>query len=98
VGIAPPVDQLDPQAALIESTHVMGDAFRRNPLLNPAVTVYVVVSRMAGAGLRVVNSHPKLPGGGQVGEFRAMNDHQVNTGCLARIELPCVGQMGLVND
>ena len=91
VGIAPQVDELNAQTSLIESTHVMGDAFRWNPLFNPAVTVYVVVSRMAGAGLRVVNSHPELPGGGQVGEFRAVNDHQVDAGRLARIELLCIG-------
>ena len=33
------IDEFDAQTSLIESTHVMGDASRRNPLFYPAVSV-----------------------------------------------------------
>ena len=97
-GITSLIDELNTQTSLIESTHVMGDALKCNPLFNPAVPVYVVVPRMACAGFRIMNPQPKFSGGSEVGEFRAMYNNQVYQGSLAPIEILCIGQEGLVDD
>ena len=98
VGITPTVYEFDSYASFIESAHVMGNALRRHPLLNPAIPVDVVVTRIPGGRFRVMNSRPEFPCSGQVGQLSTVNDDQVSTGGLALFEPLYIRQMGLVND
>ena len=89
--------QFNSNAALIETPDVMGGSLQRNPLFNPAISFYIVMSRVAGAGFRIVNVLTVIPGYRQVRKFGAMDDDKVYGIKRPGFQAGYVGQVILMN-
>src|SRR5690606_35898169 len=72
------VHQFDPDRARVVAAHVVGDAFGRHVFDDAAVAVDVPVAAVAGAAAGVAHLLAERARGGEVGQFRAVDDHQVH--------------------
>jgi len=66
-------------------------------LFDPASAFDIEVPGITGLGLRVMNPFTVLPGGRQVGQFGAVNHHQVNLVQPPDAQAAAVGQVITVN-
>ena len=91
------VDQFNSNAALIETLYVMGGSLQRNPLFNPAISFYIVMSRIAGTGFRIVNALTIIPRCRQVRKLGAVDDDKVYGIKRPGFQARHVGQVILIN-
>ena len=98
VRVAAIIVQLDSQAATVKAPNMMGHSAPGNPLFNPARSIYIEVSGIAGTGIGVVYALAVLPRHDKVGKFCAVDNNKIYRLEKTALQVRKIRQVILMDD
>jgi hypothetical protein len=98
VGPASAVDEFDPDRARVVAARVVGDAVDVDVAVHRAVAVDVEVSAVAGVRHRIQHALAVLARSGEVGQFGAVDDDEIDLRERPPVQLRHVGQRFVQHD
>jgi len=77
VRVTTVIIQFYSNAARIETANVMGDSFRWNPSFNSPISFYIEMSRVTGAGFRIVDALTVISCSNKIRKLGAVDNDKV---------------------